>query len=648
MPLHLQNHKPLAFLSGRFSGASSRWPIPDKEAFAIVESCKRLEYILLRPQGFVIHTDHRNLAYLFNPTATDSKMQRHQADRLLRWAMTLSGYRYTIVHIPGHTNTWADMISRWHCSAKHNLTPDPAAALRGPNSRTRHTNAKNDTSAIDHTPHSSQSHPPLSSTKASVNAITIPPAAPLNAANFQWPSWVDIDQAQKPFRSNSHGAGPPPDVTWNASTRCFCDGKGRIWIPPNATDLKTRLCVVAHAGLSGHRGTQATFQPLKELYVWQGMESDVIAFCRRCLQCLTVRGNIIPRPLGTQLHATRPNELLHFDYLTLPLDRATNDNYILVIKDDASGFCLLHPCQAATAENCASALCHWFSLFGIVKTWVTDRGAHFKNEVISALSQALSTQHHFSTAYSPWSNGTIEVLNRQLLRCVITMMIERQLQPNQWSCLVPAVQTALIHMPSDRIGGRAPVTAFTGLPAMSPIMATIAGTFEVLAMSTDDMSEDLTNHLNATALALTNMHREMAKSSDSRRMQAQSRRSRRSTPPCFSIGDFVLVGVVCQHLPKLALQWRGPKLIVEALSEWIYVVEDIAEPKTRSTHHASRLCLFAESKFMATEDIVNYARYTDGGHCVRSITQMRTNDTAYDLLVNWIGLEDIESTWEPI
>ena len=37
-----QRHEPLAFLSGKFVGSSTRWPIVEKEAFAVVEACKRL------------------------------------------------------------------------------------------------------------------------------------------------------------------------------------------------------------------------------------------------------------------------------------------------------------------------------------------------------------------------------------------------------------------------------------------------------------------------------------------------------------------------------------------------------------------------------------------------------------------------------
>ncbi|GMF66728.1 unnamed protein product [Phytophthora fragariaefolia] len=76
-PLAEQRHEPLAFLSGHFRGASHRWPTIEKEAFAMMESCRRLEYLLLRPRGFRLYTDHRNLVYIFNPYAVDGNMQRY-------------------------------------------------------------------------------------------------------------------------------------------------------------------------------------------------------------------------------------------------------------------------------------------------------------------------------------------------------------------------------------------------------------------------------------------------------------------------------------------------------------------------------------------------------------------------------------------
>ncbi|KAH9178489.1 hypothetical protein AeNC1_017417 [Aphanomyces euteiches] len=45
-PLEDQRHEPLAFLSGTFTGACQRWPIVEKEPYAVVESCKRLDYLV--------------------------------------------------------------------------------------------------------------------------------------------------------------------------------------------------------------------------------------------------------------------------------------------------------------------------------------------------------------------------------------------------------------------------------------------------------------------------------------------------------------------------------------------------------------------------------------------------------------------------
>ncbi|TDH65078.1 hypothetical protein CCR75_009273 [Bremia lactucae] len=54
-----QHHEPLMMLSGTFSGGAKRWAIVEKEAYAIVETCKRADYLVRRPDGFSLYTDHR-------------------------------------------------------------------------------------------------------------------------------------------------------------------------------------------------------------------------------------------------------------------------------------------------------------------------------------------------------------------------------------------------------------------------------------------------------------------------------------------------------------------------------------------------------------------------------------------------------------
>ena len=78
----------------------------DKEAFAIVSTFRRLEHLLWN--GVHIFTDHRNLAYIFNPGACVTSVSKALAQRLEGWKGVLGQYRYTICHISGDRNAWGD------------------------------------------------------------------------------------------------------------------------------------------------------------------------------------------------------------------------------------------------------------------------------------------------------------------------------------------------------------------------------------------------------------------------------------------------------------------------------------------------------------------------------------------------------------
>jgi RNase H-like domain found in reverse transcriptase len=58
-------HEPLAFISGLLVRSSCNWSVPEKEAFAIVAALIRLRYLTL-VRTFHVHTDHRNLRYIFH------------------------------------------------------------------------------------------------------------------------------------------------------------------------------------------------------------------------------------------------------------------------------------------------------------------------------------------------------------------------------------------------------------------------------------------------------------------------------------------------------------------------------------------------------------------------------------------------------
>jgi hypothetical protein len=603
--LHEQAHEPLAFLSGTFKGAESRWPTIEKEAYAVVESCKRLEYLLLRPKGFLIFTDHRNLTYIYDPKSVDSGIQKYRADKLQRWAVVMSTFQYTIQHVAGEDNVWGDLLSRWGAGAVEKAVED---------------------------------HPVPTMKMCSLRRV-----APLQDQEFVWPEAREIAEAQ----AKAKNQGDQTKTIWSESEKWFKTPQGRVWIPDDHSDLQQRIVIVAHMGASGHRGIKATTKTVEDVFEWKTLRADVKTLNNDCLHCLCTTGDKVPRPYGPTLRATKPNTILHFDYLQLP-ESEEQDKYVLVLKDGMSGYCELVPLAEATARTTADALEQWFMRYGVVKVWVSDQGTHFKNETIEALRKTLGATHHFVTAYCPWANGAIEVVNRILQRAMKALLSERQLRPNQWPQVLPMVQAVLNHQPADRLGNVAPVTAFLGLPATTPVSG-IRPYEEPTDATEAEVSAVVRQHVEDLADALEGLHREVTRQSDRRKETKRQRRAKQVGEPLpkLSIGEYVLVGWVTAVPNKLALRWRGPQRIVKAHNDWTFDVQDLVEPYGIQVYHASRLKRYAEQDREVSQDLKDHIIFADGGHLVENVRACRKLDQEWQLQIKWAGLQEEEVSWEP-
>jgi len=85
--------------------AERNYEIYDKELLAIVEAlAKWRQYLLDTAETFEIWMDHENLKYFREP----HKLNGRQA----KWYLKLQDYDFILRHIPGKTNTKADILSR--------------------------------------------------------------------------------------------------------------------------------------------------------------------------------------------------------------------------------------------------------------------------------------------------------------------------------------------------------------------------------------------------------------------------------------------------------------------------------------------------------------------------------------------------------
>jgi hypothetical protein len=117
----VQRHEPLAFLSGTFNRSQKHWSVIEKEAFLIVEAVERPRHLLLRDEGFRLFTDHRNLIYVFHPILRDNDFKKQAVDKLCRRASKLFAFKYVFEHIPGESNIWADILSRWRADGEQKI-----------------------------------------------------------------------------------------------------------------------------------------------------------------------------------------------------------------------------------------------------------------------------------------------------------------------------------------------------------------------------------------------------------------------------------------------------------------------------------------------------------------------------------------------
>lgn len=86
------------------------------------------------------------------------------------------------------------------------------------------------------------------------------------------------------------------------------------------------------------------------------MNEEVNEFTKVCLHCMVGKtGHKIPRPLSLTLHASKPNKVIHFDFLYMGHGIDTY-KHVLVIKDDLSSYLWLMICKAADGETAATWL----------------------------------------------------------------------------------------------------------------------------------------------------------------------------------------------------------------------------------------------------------------------------------------------------
>ena len=89
--------------------------------------------------------------------------------------------------------------------------------------------------------------------------------------------------------------------------------------------------------------------------------------------------------------------------------------YTHVIVDAFSHFVVTVPTESNNAKTAVKTLLHhWITKYGPPIYLVTDRGSEYINKEMAHLCTLMGIRHSPRTTYSPWTNGLVEVQNRNL------------------------------------------------------------------------------------------------------------------------------------------------------------------------------------------------------------------------------------------
>jgi hypothetical protein len=168
----------------------------------------------------------------------------------------------------------------------------------------------------------------------------------------------------------------------------------------------------------------------------------------------------------------------------------------------------------------------------------------------------------FTLAYCPWSNGTVEVVNRETLRVFRALFSELKIPFREWPNLLPLVQGILNSAILPRLGNRLPLIALTGLPADHPLASiTTSSVVRRRAVNLAEIRALQRQAIDSTLNALDSVLKESAEKTNLARQRAIDRINAKVGPrQCnFQTGNFVLRGILPPHQhPKIALRLIGP------------------------------------------------------------------------------------------
>lgn len=625
------------------------FPITQKECLAVVWACKKLRpYLYGRP--FIIRTDHASLTWLLN--------LKEAQGRLMRYALVIQDYMYTIMHRKGKESANADALSRLVTTIASYASTLPSSKLDDSSSKivsqvssilaapiTRSQTGKlplprQPALSTSATPTLPVAQDPLRTPATAMPATpsSLPSSAPpdkpdllRSAFDKMIRSIVSPDQEDNihstlvnVFRSEQRNDADCQSIIKLLRSNTEVKIKGVVYrlkaellfrvpvLTINGTRQPVEQLVVpktlVHEVIrlhhdhptAGHFGSFRTLKKIQHYYYWQSMRKDVDTFCETCIPCRRNNRREISQGPLYPVKPQGPFDIVAIDCLQLPQSENLNAHVLVLIDyftKYAHAYVLSGP---PTTANVLRALVKFFSTHSFsIREFRLDQASYFTS---GAFLEALD---HFGVelSYVPTdhhrANGLVERLNRTLQNSLCKILDETVDIPYweeyiDWAVL--AYNTAYHEVIQDT-----PFFMMYGRHAVLPVDRWI---FDVCNDNEFESIEDYKRNL-VTRYIHTYSRARQHLNDYYRRVENEQA----SVPDVnFEIGDQVWVYIPeiqdKDVIRKLTYQWHGPFTILEATdSPVLYRVATNRPNKPDQIVHVRRLQKHRGQESRPTHDV---------------------------------------------
>ena len=374
----------LAFFSRKLSASEVMYSAFDRELLALFASIRHFRF-LLEARRFFVTTDHKPLIYALrrkSPPWT-ARQQRQLA--------YISEFTVDIRHVPGASNVVADCLSR----------PPEIAAVN---------------------------HSPLTT--------FVPDSVDFSAIASAQKSCPDV----KLLKGKEDLKIVPFNVT---SGLLWCDVSTGLPRPLLPSAFRRDIFNVLHN--LAHPGIRTSRRLICSRFLWPGMNKDVNAWARLCVQCQKSKVQCHVKPPPQQfVKPTRRFDHVHVDIVG-PLPVSGGFSHVLTCVDRFSRWPEVLPLVDTKTETCVRAFVGgWIARFGVPSQITSDRGAQFASALWGGICQLMGVKQVWTTAFHPQSNGLVERFHRSL-----KASLRARLAGHDWISHLPWILLGLRAAPRD-------------------------------------------------------------------------------------------------------------------------------------------------------------------------------------------------------